>query len=514
MNKAISARIQGDDYQGLFFWLYAVKLFHPHTSVSKVVYEAENVKSFDDVVVHYRKDKPLLDCRHNEIYMDCFQVKFHVTQNGAFSWEGLKDPSFINATSFSIMQRLLNAYRKYFNGKNNVRFHLVAPWQIHPDDVLAKLHSNDEGEIRLDKLFDDNKQPGTKKIRKAMAKHLKIEDDELYNVFATLRIWKDFYTFQRLIDELNKEFLFLGFKQIDCSSCLNPYLELIKQWSIRGITEFTKDFIFTECKREGLFTGKNIVDDDYIDVGIRSFYRRAESMQDETEKMLCLLDKYEGRHLKENLTWLSDINTEIERFISEEIVRSKRYRMHLDTHLSNAFLAGYYLDTKSGVEVYPLQKTQKGRILWLPEKDDSKDYPDWHISSEDLTDDKLDVALVLGVTHDIYDDVKYFISREKLNVSRIINCQITGRQSGNSVIDGYHAKILADSISKIVKKRSIEEKQKNLHIFSASPVALMFFLGQLSRSFGKIVLYEYDFEWLENNSYFPSFKLPVIRKEN
>jgi len=514
LNKAISARMQGDDYQALFFWLYAVKLFHPHTSVSKIIYEADNVKSFDDVVVYYREDKPLLDCRHNEIYMDCFQVKFHVTQNGAFSWDGLKDPSFINATSFSIMQRLLNAHRKYCNGKNNVRFHLVAPWQIHPDDVLAKLYSNIEGEIRLDNLFDDKKPPGTKRIRTEMNEHLGISNDELYKVLETLRIWKDFYTFQRLIDELNKEFLFLGFKQIDCSSCLNPYSELIKQWNTRGITEFTKDFIIDECSREGLYVGTNTDNEDYIDVGIRSFYRRAENMQDETEKMLCLLNKYEGRYLKENISWQSHIHSEIEQFVSKELVSGEKYRLHLDTHLSNAFLAGYYLDTKSGIEIFPVQKTHRGRIFWLPDKDDSKDYPDWHISSEDLTDDKLDVALVLGVTHDIYDDVKHYIRSEEINVSRIINCQINGRQSGGSVIDGYHAKMLADSISKIVKKRSIEEKKKNLHIFSASPVALMFFLGQLSRSFGKIVLYEYDFEGLENNSYFPSFKLPLTRKEN
>ena len=514
MNKAISARMQGDDYQGLFFWLYAVKLFHPHTSVSKVLYEADNVKSFDDVVVYYREDKPLLDCRHNKISMDCFQVKFHVTQEGAFTWDGLKDPKFINAASVSITQRLLNAHRKYCMGNNNVRFHLVAPWQIHPDDVLAKLHSNDEGEIRLDKFFDDNKQPGTKTIRKEMAKHLNVKEDELYKVFETLRIWKDFYTIQRLTEELNREFLFLGFKPIDSSSCLNPYLELIKQWSTRGITEFTKNFIITECSREGLFTGKTIEDDDYIDVGIRSFYRRAENMQDETEKMLCLLDKYEGRHLKENLTWQSDINTEIERFISEEIVSGKRYRIHFDTHLSNAFLAGYYLDTKSGVEVYPLQKTQKGRILWVPEKDEVKEYPDWEIINEELTDQISDVALILGVTHDIYDDVKYFISSEELDISRIINCQINGRQSGNSVMDGYHAKMLAESISKVVKKRSREEKQNNLHIFSSSPVALMFFLGQLSRSFGKIVLYEYDFEGVKGNTYSSSLKLPVIKGGN
>jgi hypothetical protein len=153
-----------------------------------------------------------------------------------------------------------------------------------------------------------------------------------------------------------------------------------------------------------------------------------------------------------------------------------------------------------------------GRIFWLTDKDDNKDYPDWYTSGEELREENLDVALVLSVTHDIYDDVKYYISKEEINVSRIINCQINGSQSSSSVVDGYHAKMLADSISKIVKKRIFEEKQNKLHIFSASPVALMFFLGQISRSFGRLIIYEYDFEGLENSSYFPSFELPVKKK--
>jgi len=514
LNKAISARIQGDDYQALFFWMFAVKLFQPHTSVEKVIYEADNVKSFDDVVVYYRDDKPFLDCRHKKIYMDCFQVKFHVTQEGSVTWDGLQDPKFINATSYSIMQRLLNAHRKYYVDDRGVRFNLVSPWQIHPDDVLAKLCSNQEGEIRLDKLFDDDKPPGTKLIREQMKKHLDINDDELYRVIESLRIWKDSFTMHSLKAQLNREFLYLGFKPIENSSCLNPYTELIKQWNIRGVNEITKDFIVDECRREGLYNEKEKEKRNYIDIGIRSFYRSAENMQDETEKMLCLLNYYDGRYLRGDVSWQNDIHSEIVSFISKELVGGKKYRLHLDTHLSNAFIAGYYLDTKSGIEVYPTQKTNKGRGFWVPDQDISVIYPDWKVNNVILKEEELDVALVLCITHDITSDVKNYIDEEKLGVSKMVVCQINEYKSNSSVIDGYHAKMLSDSLSRIVKQRSVHEKRKKLHIFAASPAALMFLIGQVARSFGNIALYEYDFDGLRNFGYSLSIELPIQVKES
>jgi hypothetical protein len=510
MNKAISARIRGDDYQALFFWSHAIKLFHNHTSVEKVIYEAENIKSFDDVVVVYKKEKPIIDCRDNKIYMDCYQVKFHVTQNGAFKWEELKNPKFINATSVSIMQRLVYAHRIYCKD-NGVRFFLVAPWTVHPEDVLAKLLSNNEGEIRVDKLFDDNIAPGTKTIRKDMCKHLEINEDELKSVFKSLRIWKNSDTIDRLTDHLNKEFEYCGFKQIDKASRSNPYVELVKKWSLNGITEFSKDFIFNECEREKLILDKSKEQDSYIDIGIRSFYRRAEHMEDETEKMLCLLKYFDGRFIKNESSWQDDIALKLEAFISREFKSGNQYRIHLDTHLSNAYLAGYYLDTKSGVEVYPLQKSYNGREFWIPKLESDTTYPDWIYHNILLKDDKSDVALTLSVTHDITEDVKQCLKVQQLDISKIIDCRIQDIESSRTVIDGSHARLLAENLVRIIKSRTIDERKGKLHIFGAAPAALMFFIGQVSRSFGSIVLYEYDFEGCRGFEYFKSMELPLIK---
>jgi hypothetical protein len=106
MVRAIAARIQGDDYQARWFWIQACRLFTPLTKVVKVAYEFHGVKSFDDVVVYY---EGRMDDEGNSLLAEYYQVKFHVTSAGAFTWQGMMDPGFINASSISILQRLKNA---------------------------------------------------------------------------------------------------------------------------------------------------------------------------------------------------------------------------------------------------------------------------------------------------------------------------------------------------------------------------------------------------------------------
>lgn len=101
MAKQIVARQQGDDYQARWFWLQACALLDDFTKVERVVHEDDALKSFDDVAVYYR-DMP--------IKADFYQVKFHVTSNGALTGDSFCDPAFIGATTFSLLEKMKNAY--------------------------------------------------------------------------------------------------------------------------------------------------------------------------------------------------------------------------------------------------------------------------------------------------------------------------------------------------------------------------------------------------------------------
>ncbi len=47
-----------------------------------------------------------------------------------------------------------------------------------------------------------------------------------------------------------------------------------------------------------------------------------------------------------------------------------------------------------------------------------------------------------------------------------------------------------------------------MHLFAAAPNAFLFYLAQHARTFGKTVIYEYDFEGGELGAYSPSLTFP------
>ena len=84
MSNAISALKKGNEYQALVFWKYAAKMLQEDSEIDKVCYEYDEVKSFDDVVICYKKPQCFRD---TQIIRDYIQIKFHVAQN---SWLGLE----------------------------------------------------------------------------------------------------------------------------------------------------------------------------------------------------------------------------------------------------------------------------------------------------------------------------------------------------------------------------------------------------------------------------------------
>lgn len=237
-------------------------------------------------------------------------------------------------------------------------------------------------------------------------------------------------------------------------------------------------------------------------VGIKSFERATEDMPEDT---LSLVDFFDGRYIKEDYQWDKEIFNSLDEF-TDNFDSKYEYKIYLETHLSIAFVSGYLLDSKSGIKIYPMQKTE-GISDWSPENDYKLGYPELKTDIETLSDEKEDVALVLGISRSILGDVKEFIKESELGISKIIHCNIDGRSGLNVIKDGTHAIELANSISKVLEeKRDTAEKRNTLHIFAACPVAFIFYLGQLSRMFGKIVLYEFD---TNDITYLESFKLPI-----
>lgn len=240
-----------------------------------------------------------------------------------------------------------------------------------------------------------------------------------------------------------------------------------------------------------------------ISIGVKSFILGAENLEEDTESCLSFISKFDGRNIKEEYDWNKDIYTSLEEFLLTNTCNKYAYQIYLDTHASIAFAAGRILNSKSGINIFPIQKSSiNGTVLWDVKHLPNRNYVNWDILYEKFNENQYDSALVLNVTRNIYDDVIKFIEEKKLSIGSIINCTPSDIGATNfSIEDGTHATALANSVYNAIGKRSIMERRATLHIFAAAPNAFMFFLGQNSVGFGKCILYEYDFEQRNSCTY-------------
>ncbi|TWT01856.1 SAVED domain-containing protein [Planomicrobium sp. CPCC 101079] len=511
MSKAIVARMHGDDYQAYFFWSKISEMFQEHNNIEKVGYEYEEIKSIDDVVVFYKNS--IMDENGDEVKADYFQVKYHATQNGSFTWAELINPAFINASSVSFLQKIANAQKQVAPTGKGVRFYIVSPWNIHPDDQLSQFVSNVGGQIREDKLFKGGDKSAMGKVRKAWREHLNITDEELKIVLRTLRIKFSHKSIEDMKNDVFQSLYMAGFKPINKETNTNPYIDLIKFAQKTGKTEFTKEAIIKLCEREGLWIGKPLITPKAIPIGIRSFSRNTEYMDNELIHLECLLENFNDRKIKKEYDWDTNIFPKVEKFLHEFTREKSSYHLYLETHSSIAFAAGYLLDSKAGVNVAPVQN-YGGRQPWVPNpKVDLSGYTNWDYKVETLDNSAKDIAVVIAVRHDILEEVKFFIDQKQLPIKKII-VMTPGINPGAHIIkDATHAWILADNLATKVNNRALEDRLGKMHIFMSGPNALTFFIGQNARAFGKFTLYEYNFETRIPGDYESSFSFPPGIKE-
>lgn len=508
MAQAIVARMQGDEYQSRWFWINICRMFDDRSKVVCVTYEQQNVKSFDDLGVLYKEG--MQDEEGNALAADYMQVKFHVTAAGSITWQGMADPNFINASSVSLLQRLKNAQQQYAPDGSGARFYLYTPWSVHPDDPLASVWSKSDGRIIWAKLAEGGSRSKTGKIRAAWREHLAIEtDEELRLILRPLRFLQG-PALSQSGEILNTRLQAAGLLTVEAGSLIHPYDELTRKLLQSGRTSFTRIDIEQICKREKLWRGHTVVEHGAYRMGIRSFFRWAEHLEDETDDMLCLLSCFKGRKVLSPELWHTDVFPRVERFLSTMRRGQHYYHLHLHTHSSVAFAAGYCLDSKSGINVVPVQSTTSGTYIWRPASNPAPDaYPTWLFVQERLPDAGSDVALVLGVTHTIAQDVMAYIRRALPLVGRVISCIASPGSSSAAILDGTHAKLLAQQLSTYLKEeRTLEERQATLHLFAAAPNGFLFFLGQYARSFGRCMFYEYDFDGSIPGVYEPSLMFP------
>lgn len=507
MAKAVVARQLGDDFQARLFWLEAAKLLDPNSCVASVAFES-GPKGFDDVVMRYDPSRPLQDGFGYPVYVDFLQVKWHVTAAGSIGYLDLIDPEFIGATSTSFLQNLHAAQRDHAPGGTGARFSLVTNWRYAPDDPLCRLFHKNSDALLPDVLFDGTTDRSVMgKVRKAWRQHLGLADDDgLGPTVRPLRICERPQSLEVQRDHLNARLMSVGLRSVDDARLANSYDDLIRKLHAQGRVTFDRADFAEMCRKEGLLLSDGPTPQGrpkgVLTIGIRSFIRFGENLEEQTDRMLDLVQYFDGRYVRNNTSWRTQILPELAQFLTAAVRDADRIQLQLDAHGSLAFAVGTFLNAKSGKTIELVQRGGRGIQIWTATDADPGAAPALTLASEARSSTGGDVAVAISLTHSVVRDVRAYVTDRLPDVSTLLVCEPEGGPSQLSVRNGAHAWAWTEQIVRTV--RSLRTPRTRIHIFAACPNVMLLFLGQQQAALGPCIIYEWDFEGHRSRSYEPS----------
>lgn len=225
-------------------------------------------------------------------------------------------------------------------------------------------------------------------------------------------------------------------------------------------------------------------------LGIRSFVRWSEHLEDTTDAMLDLSASFNDRTLKDERSWSEDVVQGTKAFLLENAKTGSKIELEMHAHLSIAFAAGFCLPSKAGVDSCFMQNA---RQRWTSWSDVASTTPLWKTQLDETEIKEKSLAVAVSVTHNVAAEVEKFLSgSDDESYARAFIEPTTGL-GATAIKDGAHAWAMAQELVAYLKELKVKYNPPDIHLFGAVPAGLMFFIGQLAGALGEIVLYEYDF---------------------
>jgi hypothetical protein len=499
----VAARMEGDVFQGMIFWWHASMLLRPSSKVVHVTIENDSAAGVDDVSIRYAA--PGIDAGGRQCAADYYQVKYHVDRRSEYAADSFVDPSFINAAR-SLLQRFHDARSRLGDADGWHRLHLISNWQWSATDKLGPLlRLSDEGALP-DRFFTDGRRSSLGQIRTAWRDHLELTEADFEDFARRLRLRVDYLSRRELKESLNERLINVGLREIPVDKTQNVYDSLTQQMIMNGTNSFDPETFRAFCEHEDLFASSPQSGPPLL--GIRSFMRCAERMEDECSSFVCVAANFEGRHIRASESWQNAVLPKVSEFLQSvsSSVRNGEHHLLLECHSSVAFLAGYELDRKSGTHIFPVQKGVR-KSVWRPAASGSRSNSEWSATASKTSGEGDDVAIVVSVSRDALADVSKYVEGVP-TIGTIVDARPASGVGQRAVADADHAVGLADALAEVIRTHR-PNSIGTTHLFIAAPNALTFFLGQHRSALGNVQLYEFDFERERGGSYSPSMRLPA-----
>lgn len=482
--KAIIARQDGDNKQALRFCIEACRMFHEHTHVVEVGFEMEDCRGFDDIMVEY--SPAVTDGRGERTRFDHFQVKHRVLQGGQITATDLTDPAFIHATRESLLQKV-HRLRGLHSGEG-LRLILDQPRSPAPGDELCRLVDS-EGRIRLDVLFEGGPKSNTGKLRRHWLDHLEIEEDELRQTLAPLRLPHKAGSMEALREELNASLLMAGFKPVDAGQLNHPYVSIVwRQYGDRDGPLIFNRAQFEQLMRENkLYVGPPVAPTSAHRIGIRSFEAHTGYFAEELDSdPCCFLQHFEARVVRDPALWKSHIKPGVAEFLGRELRPRRKVHLALETHFPIAFLTGY-LAARSGAEVVPLQQGAP----WAINRPQHRPFEKlWDFRSVQEGDGQ-DIVVAVSVSQITVTAVVAATAQLGLGAAQIIEARVLPEPGRTAILNADHAFLLSKELVDHLLTMTASRPGVRFHIFAAVPTALSYMIGEAAYVLGQIELYDF-----------------------
>lgn len=505
--NVVAPRLEGDEYQSLFFWYHAASLLSKDT-IKEIHYESDDVDGVDDLIIYYNSLG--VDAGGWNSMADYFQIKYHVDNRNRYGSEAIIDPKFIKSQK-SLLNRFYAAHEQIKSmGIDHFRLFLVSNWQWEQNDPLFSEIRDSDGSLPTSFFLQSNRQR-IGRIRELWRQHLNIDEQSFVAFAKKLRFQMNHFGRRYFKELVMSNLRNAGLVVQDDYQKANTYTSLALKFIMDGTKKFTKESLRQLCLEYNLIQDKQIDAVKEPIIGIRSFIRFAERIEDECDLHICLSEHFEGRHLNDGTNWNTDIASKLILFLNHpdflNNVRSIEHSILLECHGSIALLAGYLLPRASGARIHPIQKGIETQS-WRPKGDKKADW-DWDINYTKLISSSTDIVISVSITHDIKSDVEKFLSDNDLPAQSMYCFSSKSGNGQNCIENADHAIHLSNSMVQKFRQLRRGNPNSTIHLFIAAPNGFMFLLGRSGMALGSIQLYEFDFTNEKNGSYTPSIRLPL-----
>jgi hypothetical protein len=279
----------------------------------------------------------------------------------------------------------------------------------------------------------------------------------------------------------------------------------INALKFRSEDELTIPVLFKKKKNAKKEIKGNTMDNQLVELAVRSFRGYGDDLDEKVYKILCLCNYFEKRRLAKG-TW-EDLKQEIKIFLDQYIEPGKQYNFHFPLHISLAFFVGRELPHKRGAEINVYQSSPK-RQLWQRTKNEgNKEYPDpWLVENHEINKTGDELAVAISVTYDIRLDVETFIRNECPGISQLLHLKLP-KTSHDSIKNADHAFDFSYEAIVAIREKYRQAGASHMHLFISAPNNFNFQLGQHSLVLRNITLYEYDLEAGNVGAYCPSIQV-------